>query len=79
MWGAPVGVLWTRNLVLSTGTSSAVVWLGWSVVIFGVCLSRILAVRCRFVWWCSNISVLLLSIGPLYSLGLPHILFGVLK
>ena len=37
--GAPVGSLWIRDLVLSTGTVSAVVWLGWGVGICGVHLS----------------------------------------
>ena len=34
--GAPVEALWIRNLVLSTGAVSDMVWLGWGVGIFGV-------------------------------------------
>ena len=34
--GAPVGALWIRNLVLTTGVVSAVVWLVWGVEICGV-------------------------------------------
>ena len=79
IWGAPVGALWTRNLVLSTGTASAVVWLEWVIVIFGVYLSRSLELICLVVWMFNTISVLFRSILPLYSLGLPHIWIEVLK
>ena len=78
-WGASVGGMWTRNLVVSTGAVSAVVWLGCGVEICVVRLSPSLALICPFVWRCSSISVLFFSIGPLYSLGLPHILLVVLQ
>ena len=42
---APIGALWTRNLVLSTGAASDVVWLRWVVRICGVRLSRSLKLR----------------------------------
>ena len=75
---APVGALWVHNLVLSTGTVSAVVWLGWVVGICEVRLSRSLELRYPVVLICNPISVLFRSIGPLLSLGLPHIFLGVL-
>ena len=47
--GAPVGALWIRNLVLSTGAVSSVVWFRWCVGIYGVRLSCSLTLRCPFV------------------------------
>ena len=79
LWGAPVEALWTRNLVLSTCATSTVVWLGRGVRILGVCISRILQLRCPHVWLCNNILVLFSSIGPLFSIELPHIFLVVLK
>ena len=71
--GAPVGALWVRNLVLSSGAVISVVCLIWGVGIFGVHISRSLGLRCPVVLLCNTISVLFLSIGSLYSFGLPHI------
>ena len=75
LWGAPVRKMWTPNLVMYTGVESAVVWLGWVAVTFEVPISRNLVL----IWWiCNPNTVLFRSIGPLSSLGLPHILLGVL-
>ena len=76
---APVGVLWIRNLVLYTGAVIAVVWLGWGVGFFGVRLSHSLELRCPVILLCNPASVLFRSIFPLSSLGLPHILIGVMR
>ena len=75
----PVGVLWICNLVLSAGALSAVVCLGWGVGIFGVNLSHSLVLRCSVFLIFNPISVLFFSIGPLSTLGLPHIWLGVLR
>ena len=79
LWGAPVGALWTRNLVLFTGTASTVVWLRWGALICGVRLSCSLAFRFPVFWLFNTVSLLFRSIDPLSSLGLPHIFVGVLK
>ena len=77
--GAPAGALWFHNFMLSTGAVSAVVWLGCGVGICVVHISRSLVFRCPFILLCNPISVLLRSIAPLFSLGLPHIYPGVLR
>ena len=77
--GAPVGALWTHNLELYTCAASAVVWLGWGVEICEVGISCILELRCPIVWRFSYTSVLFCIKGLLSTLGLPHILIGVLK
>ena len=71
--GMPVGVLWIRNLVLSTGAVSDVVWLGWGVGICGVNIPRILELIFPVILLCNTISVLSRIIALLSSLGLPHI------
>ena len=78
-WRAPVGSLWTHNLVVSTGTVSALVWWGWDVEICVVSKSSSSKLRCTKFWQCSSTWVLCRSLGLLSSLGLPHISLGVLQ
>ena len=71
--GAPVGSLWIRDLVLSTGTVSAVVWLGWGVGICGVNISHSLEFICPIFLLCIPFQCYSAGIIPLYSIGLPRI------
>ena len=77
--GAPVEALWIHTLVPYTGGVSDVVCWGWGAGIFGVRLSRTLALRCPVVVSCNSTSILFRSIAPLSSLGLPHIFLAVLR
>ena len=77
--GVQFGTSCIRNLVPSTGSVNAVVWLEWGVGICGVRLSSILALICSVVVICNHTSGLLITIGPKSILGLTHILLGVLR
>ena len=78
LFSKPFGALWIRNLVPSTGVVIAVVWLGWVVGIFGVRISLSLALICPVFVPCNTTSLLFYSIDSVSSLGLSHILLGVL-